>query len=330
MLQLFRGHLRWKKNILISGYKLPEGEALVRLVGQPSGRKTIRALKERYLIASAHEIISDSDEVLQDVMSHLSSSTDDRYSAIRIKYFEGIAEDDEDAWLSLCEWKKELTDWDDALDAIIPWTTTTLSLFDSLRWFRLNCTPSNAEIATSCGLSPCITPNALEAAGLEVNELNLRLWNPLVTERIGFYGASNVIRHMSDAVSDGFPDAKSFLATEGNGLTFADVERLTALCDGSIPTHLLRRFDEFLDIGVPNVLAVELSQIEHITAEQALELSHVRHPIELILKFTKAIKNHSTRIKWLTAPPHVDLNDGFAYALDGMTLTRYMNIHIKR
>lgn len=330
LLRLFRGHLRWKKNILLHGYKLPEGEAFVRLIGKPSGRKTIRALKERYLISSAHEIISDSDDVLQDVLSQLFSSTEERYSVTRKNYFEGTAEDVEESWLSLCEWKNQLDDWEDALDAIIPWTATSLSLFDSLRWFRLNVTPNNAAIAVSFGLSPCVTPNVLELAGLEVNVLNLRLWNPLVTERIHFDEESDVARTVSIAVAMGFPDAESFLATKGNGLTFADVERLTALSDGSIPPSLLHRFDEFLNIGLPNVLAVQLSQIEHITAEQALELSHVMHPIEVILKFTKAIKNHSTRIKWLTAPPHVDLNDGFAYALDGITLTRYMNIHMKR
>jgi hypothetical protein len=329
LLRLFRGRLRWKKNILIHGYKLPEDEVFVRLVGQPNGPKTIRALRERYLISSAQENISDSDEILREKLSQIFSSTEEQYSAIRRRYFDGHAEDIEDSWLSLCEWKKELKDWDVTFEAIIPWTTTSITLFDSLRWFRLNCTPSSAATSASCGLSPCITPNAIEAAGLEVNEHNLLLWNPLVAERIHLDGLVGVTNDIVKAVASGFPDAESFLATKGNGISFSDIKRLSELSGGSVPTHLLHRFEELLKIGLPNVLAVHFSQMKHITDKQALELLSVAQPNEVILKYTKAIRIHTIRMKWLSAPPHVDLDDGFAYALAGLTLTEYLNDQVK-
>ena len=307
ILKMYRSQLRWKKNILIHGFKLQESDAIEQLLNITANKNSIEKLRENFLIMAACECVTDDIETVQDIYHQIISSTDVRYALIRDRYFEGDFEAIEESWLSICEWKQDLGDWDVAISAISTWATTSLSLFEALCWDRFGCVPKDSEIAAGCGFLPCRTPVSVVNAGLQVNEANLQAWHPLESNELSY------------AISLGFSNAKEYLETEGNELSHNDVVRLLAISSERVPVRLLHRLQDFINIGLSLEMAIQFSGMEHITSNQAIELSQINRSLEEIYEWAAKVKNHTIRMNWLNTD-YINLSQFLNYAILGYSV----------
>jgi len=316
--KLFRGQLRWRRNILEHGHDIGHKQALTILLDKNSTKSSLTKLREEYLAKIANEFTNDDTEVLIDIINQVVTSTTEKFSVIHKRNFKGNFDFQEESWLSLCEWRADSDSWENALSAVSDWLNTDVPLFEALRWDWYGCTPSNAAIAYRAGFLPCETPESIAEAGLPVTEESLNLWHPLSTGEI------------LNAVSLGFANAKEFLETRGNGLSKTEVLNLISTSSSRIPVYLLHKYKEFINCGISQELAIQLSLIEHISTSQAIDLSTVKKPVHVITEWASEVKNHSIRMKWLTSHGEIELEEGLIYAINGITLAAYKKMLQRR
>ena len=316
--KIFRGQLRWRRNILEHGHNIEHKQALTMLLNKTSSKSSLTNLREEYFAKIAKEFTNDDTEVLIDIMNQILKSPTERFSRIRERYFKGGFDFQEESWLSLCEWRADSDSWEIALSAVSGWLNTDVPLFEALRWDWCGCTPSNADIAFRAGFLPCETPESIAEAGLPVTEESLNSWHPLST------------REILDAVSLGFTTAKEFLETRGNGLSKSEVLNLFSASSGRIPVYLLHKYKDFINCGISQEVAIQLSLIEHISTSQAIDLSTVNKPVHVIAEWASEVKNHSIRMKWLTSHGEIDLAIGLIYAKNGITIAAYKKMLQRR
>jgi hypothetical protein len=77
---------------------------------------------------------------------------------------------------------------------------------------------------------------------------------------------------------------------------------------------LLRKFGDLLEAGVPAEWACRLSKIEHLTVPQAIELSRLGHPIDLVVQYANEIRIHLVRMRWLSDKRIKNHGDALNYA----------------
>jgi hypothetical protein len=316
--KVFRGQLRWRRNILEHSHNIEHKQALKILLDKTSSKSSVKELREEHLAKIAQEFINDDLEVLIDMMKQILISPTERFSGIHERYFKGDFDSQEESWMSLCEWRADFGSWENALSAVSNWLSTDISLFEALRWDRYGCSPSNADIAFHAGFLPCETPESIAGAGISVTEESLNSWHPLST------------RDILGAVSLGFANAKEFLDTRGNGLSKTEIVSFSDVSGGRVPAYLLHRFRDFISSGIGLEMAIQLSLIEHISTPQAIELSTVDKPLQVIVEWASQVRTHSIRMKWLTSHGEIDLALGLIYAKNGITIAAYKKMLQRR